>query len=97
MGYFANGTMGTLYEEKYCSKCVHYDHPDEDSNPTKPTCPVWMLHMMWSYHQNLNEPPNDTTPAGVKNLALEELIPRDGTTVNGQCKMFIEAADASSS
>jgi len=43
MGYFANGTEGDIYAEKWCSRCVH-NQPDEP-------CQVWMLHMLHNYEE----------------------------------------------
>ena len=40
MGYFSNGTEGSLYQEQYCSRCVHDEHND---------CPVWLVHMLYNY------------------------------------------------
>jgi hypothetical protein len=40
MGYFSNGTEGDLYEEEYCSKCVHVDG-----------CAVWTAHMIHNYDE----------------------------------------------
>lgn len=41
MAYFSNGTEGMIYEEKYCSRCVHNDG-----------CPVWGLHFEQNYTKN---------------------------------------------
>jgi hypothetical protein len=38
MGYFSNGTEGEMYEEEYCSKCVHAKG-----------CAVWHAHMAHNY------------------------------------------------
>lgn len=35
MGYFANGTEGEMYAEKYCIRCIHTDD-----------CDVWDAHML---------------------------------------------------
>lgn len=40
MGYFPNGTAGRMYEEQYCSRCVHY-----------PNCAVLMSHMLRNYDE----------------------------------------------
>jgi hypothetical protein len=39
MGYFPNGTAGEMYEEQYCSRCVH----QEDG------CAVWLAHLLKNY------------------------------------------------
>jgi hypothetical protein len=43
MGYFSNGTEGMLYEERYCSRCIHAD-PEH-------ACPIWMLHGLHNYEE----------------------------------------------
>ncbi|MCD1645219.1 hypothetical protein [Aurantimonas coralicida] len=40
MGYFSNGTEGMMYEEDFCSKCLHGDG-----------CPVWDAHMLKNYEE----------------------------------------------
>lgn len=40
MGYFPNGTAGELYEEEYCTHCVHYGN-----------CAVWDAHMEHNYDE----------------------------------------------
>ena len=73
MGYFANGTEGELYRERYCYQCAHYSDYSDDE------CPVWDAHLMSNYNQNGND---DLV------FVLENLIPRAGAG-NGQCAMFI--------
>lgn len=46
MGYFSNGSEGALYQEDYCSRCIH----DKDDS-----CPVWNAHLMFNY-QECNKP-----------------------------------------
>lgn len=41
MGYFPNGSAGEYYENKYCSRCIHYKD--------KPACAVWELHLFRNY------------------------------------------------
>ena len=43
MGYFANGTEGEIYENRYCSHCVHY-HEEY-------SCPVLQAHVLWNYDE----------------------------------------------
>ena len=43
MGYFSNGTEGSIYEGTYCRRCVHYG-PEEG-----PGCPVWFAHLLHNY------------------------------------------------
>ena len=40
MGYFANGTEGEMYQERYCEQCVHDRNHD---------CPILALHLMHNY------------------------------------------------
>lgn len=44
MGYFPNGTAGDMYEERYCSRCIHGADPDKG-------CNVWLLHMLHNYDE----------------------------------------------
>lgn len=44
MGYFSNGTEGMMYEEKYCSKCIHGGN-----------CAVWDAHMLRNYDECNND------------------------------------------
>ena len=76
MGYFANGTEGDQYEKMYCDLCVH------QVNDTGERCPVWDLHLDYSY-----ELCNDKSHPG--KIMLDTLIPPDGDGVfNSRCKMF---------
>lgn len=43
MGYFANGSEGTDYEQRYCARCVHGDGEGAG------TCAVWLLHLLHNY------------------------------------------------
>ena len=43
MAYFANGTEGMMYEDEYCSKCVHM-HEEHG-------CPCWDAHQLWNYDE----------------------------------------------
>lgn len=84
MGYFSNGAEGADYEERYCSRCVHYDHKLGEDLP----CPVWMAHLLYAYELcNEKEHPGK--------VMLDMLIPRtpDGLG-NEQCRMFVPAAAA---
>ncbi len=79
MGYFANGTEGDMYEEEFCSRCVHYGDMDKDE-----LCPVWEAHLLYSY-DDCNKPES----------ILHILIPRDDLTGdNEQCRMFVERSKA---
>lgn len=48
MGYFSNGTEGMVYEEEYCSKCIHSGN--EGNN-----CPVMLAHILKNYEECNNE------------------------------------------
>ena len=37
MAYFSNGTEGAMYQERWCSRCVHDVHED---------CPIWAAHLL---------------------------------------------------
>lgn len=41
VGYFSNAEEAEIYQEQYCSRCVHYD-PDGDRE-----CPVWEAHLAY--------------------------------------------------
>jgi hypothetical protein len=73
MGYFSNGTEGMMYEERYCSRCVHFK-PDDGG------CMVWLAHLNGNYKQHDN-------PA-LKEV-LDLLIPREKDGIgNKECRMF---------
>ena len=44
MGYFSNGTEGEMYEEEYCSKCIH-------ERPGVETCAVLQAHLIYNYDE----------------------------------------------
>ena len=82
MGYFSNGTEGMMYEEQYCSRCVHQDAGHDG-------CPVWNMHLFYSYQLC-----NDKEHPG--KVMLDMLIPPDKKhpSFNGQCTMFHEKSAA---
>lgn len=45
MGYFPNGTAGTMYYDKWCTRCLH-DNMDKDVH-----CPVWTAHLITNYDE----------------------------------------------
>lgn len=45
MGYFPNGTSGTLYEVEFCERCIHGNGK----------CAVWFAHMMRNYDECNNK------------------------------------------
>jgi len=44
VGYFPNGISGLMYEERYCSKCVH-----------ESGCAVMEAHELYNYEECNNE------------------------------------------
>jgi hypothetical protein len=90
MGYFANGTEGEMFEEAWCSRCVHSDYRDgkEFGDRDNPPCPVWMAHQLYAYQLcNAKEHPGK--------VILDILIPvkvvkaSDGLDVPvNECAMF---------
>jgi len=77
MGYFANGTEGMEYEDRYCCRCINYRSTEEINQRG---CPVLDLHSLWNY-EACSDP--------IKKSALDSLIPRDERGFNKQCRMFI--------
>lgn len=48
MAYFSNGSEGSMYEEQWCSRCVHNDG-----------CTVWLAHLLFNYDLcNKDDPGN---------------------------------------
>lgn len=79
MGYFPNGTAGALYEEKYCTHCIHGGDGKDGAG-----CPVMLAHILYGYEQ-CDQPES----------ILHLLIPRDENGWNEQCKMFVPKEVAS--
>lgn len=42
MAYFPNGTSGEMYEDEYCSRCVHGEDGGAGS------CAVWLAHFLYN-------------------------------------------------
>ena len=77
MAYFSNGTEGMIYEEKWCSRCVHA--PTEDCE-----CVVLQAHALYSY-ELCNE---KGTPG---KTILDMMIPMsDDGLFPEKCAMFLE-------
>ena len=76
MAYFANGSEGSMFEEQFCSRCVH-EKPDDGG------CMVWLLHLLWNYDA-VGKDADET-----KHMALDLLMP-DGKTATElpTCSMF---------
>lgn len=49
MAYFANGTEGAIFEEQWCSRCVHNDFTHGKEIGVDPPCPVWVAHQLYAY------------------------------------------------
>lgn len=77
MAYFSNGTEGSLYEQDYCSKCVHRNGADGKSG-----CAVWLAHLLFNYDLCNSETPGKTI--------LDMLIPVREDGFAGECAMFHE-------
>lgn len=75
MGYFPNGSSGTMYEEKYCDKCKHGAGEFAANG-----CAVWLAHALHNYDECNN-----------KNSILHLLIPIGDDGFCGKCEMFIQA------
>jgi hypothetical protein len=88
MGYFSNGTEGAMFEEAWCSRCVHSDLGPGQELGVDPPCPVWMAHTLYAYELcNEEEHPGK--------VILDMLIPRkivkasDGYDIGvNECAMF---------
>ncbi len=84
MGYFANGTEAGSFEERFCSRCVHYD----TEIGVDPPCPVWMAHTLYAYELcNEKEHPGKV----ILEMLIEqkEFTAADGISAfDNECKMF---------
>lgn len=78
--YFANGTHGELYEEKWCNRCIHQGNHLEGES-----CPIWILHLLWNDEQHKDE---------VKRAALDQFIPRSKGEDFPLCAMFASKQEA---
>lgn len=77
MGYFSNGTEGLMYEEAFCTRCIHYGDPES------PGCPIWFAHLLYAYEE--------TGTDSNAEAMLDLLIPRsEDRLYNLQCTMFVE-------
>lgn len=82
MGYFSNGTEGAMYEEQFCSRCIHNDFTNGKEVGVAPPCPIWMAHLMFSYEECNSE-------SNAK-VMLDAFIPRSENGLgNGECTMFV--------
>lgn len=84
MAYFSNGTEGQLYEEKWCSRCVHRNGLDGRTG-----CPVMLAHILYAYEEC-------NSKSNAKSM-LDFLIPMEEVKTEygmchfpAQCSMFKE-------
>lgn len=49
MGYFSNGTEGEMFEDQWCSRCVHSDISAGREIGVDPPCPVLFAHHLFAY------------------------------------------------
>lgn len=87
MGYFSNGTEGDMYEEQYCSRCIHF--PDYE-DPNAVGCPIIGIHMLYNSDQCKRDDQGvQTSEAKTVGDMLNMLIPRNKKEChNEQCTMF---------
>ncbi len=75
-----------MFEEAWCSRCVHSDISGDREIGVDPPCPVWMAHTLFAYELcNAEEHPGK--------VILDLLIPRKPRQVTGmlpinECAMF---------
>ena len=75
MGYFANGTEGERYYQRWCARCANRPHADDEC------CPIWLVHLVHSYAAN----------GDAREILNALIPPGDAVTrENGQCTMFVE-------
>jgi hypothetical protein len=92
VGYFSNGTEGMIFEEQWCSRCVHSDYQPgkEIGDRDNPACPVWMAHLLFAYELGGAESENDPGKQILDILIehrIEDAVDGFGVPVN-ECRMF---------
>jgi hypothetical protein len=88
MAYFANGTEGLDYQDRYCMRCRNWGRDELSAASGEPGCPIWDLHLLYSY-----EEANSNSNA---KMMLDTLIPmvdfvaKGGIAyhIPGECSMF---------
>ena len=75
MGYFSNGTEGDMFEDKWCSRCVHVGPPDG------PGCPVMLAHVLHNYNECNN-------PDSILHLLITRGKAENG--FHQECRMFVD-------
>lgn len=86
MAYFPNGTAGTMYQERYCCRCLNYRDKGDGRGLG---CAVWDAHILFDTHYTPKEggPPKPTRESHV----LDVLIPRaEDKCDNEECAMFLD-------
>ena len=74
MGYFANGSEGMSYEERYCLRCLH------GPQRTDKGCAVWDAHQLYNY-EDCNKKDS------ILHILIPRTKDDDN---NEQCAMFLE-------
>ena len=75
MGYFSNGTEGSMYEEEFCARCIHGQ--DEERG-----CPIMGLHLALNYEE-CNKPQSifhsliPRSKDGLSNLQCKMFMSKD--------------------
>lgn len=85
MAYFANGTEGLMYQERYCFQCANWKDREDGKGEG---CPIWDIHLFHAYDLCNDEGPGKQM--------LDYLIPMvphtfsGGITsdVAGECSMY---------
>lgn len=80
MGYFSNGTEGHLYQERYCSRCIHEDSANEKF------CPIWNAHLIHN-REGANNPDH------ILHMLIP-INRDDSANYNGQCHLFVHRTEA---
>jgi hypothetical protein len=82
MGYFANGTEGMMFEEAFCSRCLHSDYREgkDFGDKDNPPCPILMAHLMFAYEEC-----NSTSNA----KTMLDMLIRPTENFGNECQMFV--------
>lgn len=87
MAYFPNGTSGDVYMAKWCERCTNWrEHPDIPGNWG---CIVIDLHLIGDYDQCKQD-----ESGKLWKTVLEHFIPTGKDGFPGECRMFLEKANA---
>lgn len=73
MGYFSNGTEGSLYESQYCDRCEN-QHPEKG-------CWIWDEHLFHNYEECNNDD-------SYLHRLIPQKQEEGGHPYNGECVMF---------